>query len=320
MPVSKRQRAFAFLLYPESAPADWLDRLRDLHVPIAVSPLHDRDVFTADKDGHKAGEIKKPHYHVMMCFSGKKSLEQVYQMLAGLLIKHVEPIDDARGYCRYLTHMDDADKAQYNPADIITISGFDYAGLMAPTKAQTDQIRSEVLSWIRETDCVNYCDLVYFCHDVEPDWLDYVEHHTMFLAEVIKGQWRKAGGASSSPRTGRRATAAGRIEICFTACGAAERNPEFQKKPKRLAWAFLFPRLARPRSAGRRNLLARALVNSEGHAARYNFGDGCAILCMAKRIQNWTSVLSCTRCFVYTKLHLAPIFILLILTLAGAGR
>ena len=208
MPASKRQRAFAFLLWPESAPADWLDRLRDLHVPMAVSPLHDRDVFTADKDGHKAGEIKKPHYHVMMCFSGKKSLEQVYQMVAGLLldVKHVEPLDDARGYCRYLTHMDDADKAQYNPADIITISGFDYAGLMAPTKAQTDQIRSEVLSWIRETDCVNYCDLVYFCHDVEPDWLDYVEHHTMFLAEVIKGQWRKAGGTSSSPEDGKKST------------------------------------------------------------------------------------------------------------------
>lgn len=201
MPVSKRQRAFAFLLYPESAPADWLDRLRDLHVPMAVSPLHDRDVFAADKDGHKAGEVKKPHYHVMMCFSGKKSLEQVYQMVAASLgVKHVEPIDDARGYCRYLTHMDDADKAQYNPADIITISGFDYAGMMAPTKAETDQIRLEVLSWIRETDCMLYSDLVDFCMDVEPEWLDYVEHHTIFLKEKIIGQWRRAG----SPDLGRR--------------------------------------------------------------------------------------------------------------------
>lgn len=204
MPASKRQRAFAFLLYPESAPADWLDLLRDLHVPMAVSPLHDRDVYAADKDGHKAGEVKKPHYHVMMCFAGKKSLDQVYQMVAESLgIKHVEPIDDARGYCRYLTHMDDADKAQYNPADVITISGFDYAGLMAPTKAQTDQIRSEVLSWIRETNCFLYGDLVYFCKDVEPDWLDYVEHHTIFLTEVIKSQWRKAGGAPSSQEDGK---------------------------------------------------------------------------------------------------------------------
>lgn len=211
MPTQTRQRAFGFLLYPESLPADWLDLLRSTHVPMAISPLHDRDVFAKDcvdsaGHEHKAGEIKKPHYHVLVCFHGKKSLEQVYQMVQGLFpgVKHIEPLQDARGNFRYLTHMDDADKAQYKFSEVITISGFDADGMMAPTKAQTDEIRSEVLSWIRETECVNYSDLVFFCKDVEPDWLDYVAQHTVFLSEVIKGQWRKAG-ATSSPEDGKKA-------------------------------------------------------------------------------------------------------------------
>lgn len=213
MPTQLRGRAFGFLLYPDSTPADWLDRLRDLHVPMAISPMHDRDVYPrgfTDENGieHKAGEIKKPHRHVLICFHGKKSIDQVYQMIQGALgttaVKHIKFIEDARGNFRYLTHMDDADKAQYKSSEVIIISGFDADGMMAPTKAQTDEIRSEVLSWIRETECINYSDLVFFCKDVEPDWLDYVAQHTVFLSEVIKGQWRKTG-ATSSPEDGKKA-------------------------------------------------------------------------------------------------------------------
>lgn len=212
--TTQRGRVFGFLLYPDSAPADWLDRLRDLHVPMAISPMHDKDVFPkdfTDENGieHKAGEIKKPHRHVLICFHGKKSLVQVYQMIQGALgtiaVKYIKALADARGNFRYLTHMDDADKAQYKSSEVILISGFDADGLMAPTKAQTEQIRSEVLSWIRETECINYSDLVFFSQDVEPTWLDYVSQHTMFLTAVIKGQWRKVGGASSSPEDGKKA-------------------------------------------------------------------------------------------------------------------
>ena len=38
-----KARYFTFLLYPESIPADWKQRLELIGVPIAISPLHDRD-------------------------------------------------------------------------------------------------------------------------------------------------------------------------------------------------------------------------------------------------------------------------------------
>lgn len=39
----EKARYFTFLLYPESIPEDWEEKLELLGVPIAISPLHDMD-------------------------------------------------------------------------------------------------------------------------------------------------------------------------------------------------------------------------------------------------------------------------------------
>ena len=40
----KKVRAIAGILYTDSAPADWQDRIANLHMMALVSPLHDSDV------------------------------------------------------------------------------------------------------------------------------------------------------------------------------------------------------------------------------------------------------------------------------------
>ena len=65
-----RKRNWVFVLYPESAPENWREQLRDMLVPGFISPLHDKDV-NAD------GTPKKPHWHVILTFKGLKSYEQV---------------------------------------------------------------------------------------------------------------------------------------------------------------------------------------------------------------------------------------------------
>lgn len=55
-----KARYFTFLLYPESIPADWKQRLELIGVPIAISPLHDKD-----KSSAKGQIYKKAHYHVV---------------------------------------------------------------------------------------------------------------------------------------------------------------------------------------------------------------------------------------------------------------
>lgn len=47
-----RSRIFATVVYPESAPEDWRERLESTHVAAMVSPLHCRDTLPT-------GEVKR---------------------------------------------------------------------------------------------------------------------------------------------------------------------------------------------------------------------------------------------------------------------
>ena len=68
-----KARNFAFIIYPESIPSDWIDCLSRVGVPMAISPLHDLDEKESknltDEEQvivKKGGKVyKKAHYHVL---------------------------------------------------------------------------------------------------------------------------------------------------------------------------------------------------------------------------------------------------------------
>ena len=80
-----RARNFAFLIYPDSVPAEWFNFLNDTHIAGCVSPLHDKDVFILPSGDHKAGDLKKPHKHVLLSFNGNKTINQILELLKPLL-------------------------------------------------------------------------------------------------------------------------------------------------------------------------------------------------------------------------------------------
>lgn len=49
----QRSNKWAFLLYQESMPEDYLDILEELHIPFILSPWHDKDI------NRSTGEFKK---------------------------------------------------------------------------------------------------------------------------------------------------------------------------------------------------------------------------------------------------------------------
>ncbi|MFG0935061.1 Rep family protein, partial [Staphylococcus sp. 231237_7MaSpsaltlick] len=52
-----KARYFTFLLYPESIPENWEMKLELMGIPMAISPLHDKD-----KSNVEGQEYKKAHY------------------------------------------------------------------------------------------------------------------------------------------------------------------------------------------------------------------------------------------------------------------
>lgn len=118
-----RTRNFACVVYPESAPVEWLDILKEQFVPGFVSPLHDADI-------NPGGEEKKHHFHVLLTFEGVKTVDQakaVFDKIGGI---GCEVVQSVRGYARYLCHLDNPEKAQYSPDDVVCLSGADYVSVI----------------------------------------------------------------------------------------------------------------------------------------------------------------------------------------------
>ena len=150
-----KKRNWAFLLYPESAPSNWLELLQQTGLQCAISPLHNRDI-------DPTGEPKKPHFHVIACYSGPTS----YNVVKGLTDSLKQPIPQAleqvRGYYRYLTHMDNPEKAQYDASGIVTINGFNISDFVDLTRSELLQIKQSIFGLIQAEDILEYSDLIDF--------------------------------------------------------------------------------------------------------------------------------------------------------------
>ena len=75
MAKEKRSNKWAFLIYKESAPDNYIEVLEGLHVPFVLSPWHDKDIHS------DTGEIKKAHKHGALYFESLKSYSQVSELI-----------------------------------------------------------------------------------------------------------------------------------------------------------------------------------------------------------------------------------------------
>lgn len=183
-----RKRNFGFIIYPDSAPANWKELLADTHIPAFVSPLHDKDV-NAD------GSPKKAHYHVMLMYEGVKTDEQVGEVKKLLGGVGNEIIHSLRGYARYLTHKDNPEKAQYNDKDILSFSGANYREIvMLPTDA--DAIVSEMTLYIDKYFIYSFRQFFNYCRDNKEDWYYALLHgQSYIIKEYIKSlAWEETSG------------------------------------------------------------------------------------------------------------------------------
>lgn len=147
-------RTFAFLVYPESAPKDWRETLRRSLGMFAISPLHEPD-----------GEDSKAHYHVMYYHGSPITVACARNFIPEDVPANgfVQPVRNFVAYCRYLCHLDDSDKQQFegNPRELIEcIRGFPLDLTRELTKEEKRVYRREILALIRENSIVEFCDLV----------------------------------------------------------------------------------------------------------------------------------------------------------------
>lgn len=175
--MALKKRNWAFILYPDSAPDDWRERLKRYGVGCAVSPLHDKDLTDE-------GQIKKPHYHVILTYKHPTTLNNVLNFIESLnQNKRSEPIQDLQGYYRYLSHLDDPDKAQYPESDIVT-----YCGFKVPRdKLDSDECVIGLFDFIRDNQITDYAYLVdILSSSKELDLLQYAVCHAYAVISYLR--------------------------------------------------------------------------------------------------------------------------------------
>ena len=188
--AKEKSRFFTFLLYPdgEGFPTDWEDRLERIGVPIAISPLH-------DKDKAKGGGYKKRHYHGIYIAKNPVTSESVRNKLRAVLSSEQEECkavalvqiihENVESVYLYLTH-DSKDaikkgKYRYDKKDIKHINNFDierYITVDVETKNMTLRI---LINLIRRHGIPNVIDLQDF---IEANGMDYGIDEYLFFAAI----------------------------------------------------------------------------------------------------------------------------------------
>lgn len=177
-----KTRYWTFLVYKESAIENWQEFLKELCIPVCISPYHDKDTNPDDT-------LKKPHWHVIVCFEGpttyKNVLENVCEPIGATIPKRVMSL---RGMYRYLIHLDNPEKYQYNKDEIIEFGDFK----IELTDTEINMIKIAIIRDIEQHSIMSYNELCdYYIELGLYDEFSVVAKHVMFFKTYIADNNRK---------------------------------------------------------------------------------------------------------------------------------
>lgn len=179
MKNEKRSNKWAFLIYQESSPENYLEILESLRVPFVLSPWHDKDINS------ETGEVKKSHKHGALYFDSLKSYSQVSELISDKLNgpSHVEIVLSPKGMFNYFTHADNPDKTLYNVEDIESGCGFEINKFLLEQNA--DNFMNEVIDIIEENNFTEFEDLVRYARKNNYLLLGLIIERTYFFAKYL---------------------------------------------------------------------------------------------------------------------------------------
>lgn len=169
----QRTRNWTVIFYPEDLPEDWKSMVDGLYFKWIEGPLHDKDL-NAD------GKPKKAHHHTLFMFQNVKTQEQIENMLkelfgeseTGAIIGVATPkqANDRCAIVRYMAHMDNPDKHQYDVNDIIGHNGADPAEVLKYSATETREMIIAMEEYIEDNEIVELADFSKAIRYDHPEW------------------------------------------------------------------------------------------------------------------------------------------------------
>lgn len=190
-----KSRYFFGLLYPESLPEDWLMKLESIGQPMAISPLHDRDIDMDATEDSSTGEViyKKPHYHFIYIANNPVTENSVLNKIRRALgndraiNKVTVPFSSLRNYYDYLSHESkDAiakRKFVYDKADIQLLNNFDISRYDQMDVEEKTRVLMAIVTMIRYESLQNINDLWDY---LEEEGYDLYDLNNLKVLDVLK--------------------------------------------------------------------------------------------------------------------------------------
>ena len=96
---------------------------------------------------------------------------------------------------RYLCHMDNPEKKQYSPDDVICLGGADYVNCVA-TAADLDRVITDMEQWCDDQGIVSYAALCRYARKHRPDWSRALRYRcTVHMKAYLQSaQWEVKNG------------------------------------------------------------------------------------------------------------------------------
>lgn len=178
---SKKAKFWWFILYPESAPENWFNILKDeLLIPCAISPLH-----TPDSDD---GTLKE-HYHVIIEWGNTttfKTIQETFQPVLNCTIPF--PVPSLKGAYEYLTHKNHPEKQQFGIEQPLCLGGFEYDKHKFDDVKYRWDIFNDIIDFISENKICEYSSLITYYMHTDYEYLVYVKSNSIFFKTYLQSR------------------------------------------------------------------------------------------------------------------------------------
>ena len=176
-------RNWAFVVYPDSLPENYEEIIINTGLPMAFSPLHDKDI-------NPLGESKKPHIHVICYYENTTTFKNVKENVTDLLNGTIPiKLESMIGMYRYHLHLDNPEKFQYDDRYRVFYNGFDVNKVNALTYTEISKLLKGIQNFIVTNGILEYSDLLDILLDNEYfEMWEVARNHTLLLNSYISSR------------------------------------------------------------------------------------------------------------------------------------
>lgn len=175
-----KSRHWSGIIYPESAPFDWMQQFKSFGFPFVVSPLHDKD-FLED------GTPKKPHWHCLFCYGAPTTFKHALGLWQSVGGATVQPVFGVKAIYEYLTHKNQPDKYQYPASQIQYFNHWRPEDYITLTSSEQTAFTLDILAVIAREGIDEYSTLIDFLSSnmAYSDLFRYTCTHTIFFTKYL---------------------------------------------------------------------------------------------------------------------------------------